>query len=68
MKSLYISRFRLFHKGYLDVVKYILGKDERELIIGIGASQHSHHLDNHFTGKEAASVGFPRFEVVTACL
>ena len=52
MKSLYIGRFRLFHKGYLDVVKYILEREERGLIIGIGASQHSHHPDNPFTGQE----------------
>ena len=51
MKNLYISRFRLFHKGYWDVVKYIL-KDGKDLIIAIGASQQSHHSDNPFAGKE----------------
>ncbi len=52
MRNLYISRFRLFHQGYLEAVKYILEKDQKELIIGIGASQHSHSPDNPFTGKE----------------
>ncbi len=52
MRNLYLSRFRLFHKGYRDMVRYILEKDGKDLIIGIGASQRSHYLDNPFTGEE----------------
>ena len=54
--SLYVSRFRLFHKGYSEVVRYILNKNDWNLIIAIGAAQSSHHRDNPFTGWERAEM------------
>jgi nicotinamide-nucleotide adenylyltransferase len=60
-RDIYISRFRLFHKGYLEVVKYILRQGEQDLIIAIGAAQTSYHRDNPFSGEERA-------EMITAAL
>ena len=60
-RDIYISRFRLFHKGYLEVVKYILRQGRQDLIIAIGAAQTSYQRDNPFSGKERA-------EMITATL
>ena len=54
-KSLYVSRFRLFHHGYLDVVRYILTESEY-LIIAIGAAQLFGYWDNPFSGEERAEM------------
>ena len=54
--NIYVSRFRLFHKGYLEVIKYILSRDNSPLIIAIGAAQTSHRQDNPFTGRERAEM------------
>lgn len=54
--SLYVGRFRLFHKGYLEVVKYILEESSSGLIIAVGAAEVSHHKDNPFTGEERVSI------------
>jgi nicotinamide-nucleotide adenylyltransferase len=54
--SLYIGRFRLFHKGYLEVVKYILEENGSDLIIAIGAAEVSHRKDNPFTGEERVNM------------
>lgn len=54
--SLYVGRFRLFHKGYLEVVKYILEESGSRLIIAVGAAEVSHHEDNPFTGEERVSI------------
>jgi nicotinamide-nucleotide adenylyltransferase len=54
--SLYVGRFRLFHKGYLEVVKCILEKSSSGLIIAVGAAEVSHHEDNPFTGEERVSI------------
>jgi len=53
--ALYISRFRLFHKGYLSVVKHILGENSH-LIFAIGAAQQPPCWDNPFSGKERAEM------------
>ncbi|MFC2002833.1 nicotinamide-nucleotide adenylyltransferase [Chloroflexota bacterium] len=53
--ALYISRFRLFHKGYLGVVRYIL-RENRYIIIVIGAAQQPPCWDNPFSGKERAAM------------
>ena len=55
-RAVYIARFRIFHKGYLEVVKYILGKEHFQLIVAIGAAQQSHCLDNPFSGEERAKM------------
>ena len=54
--ALYVGRFRLFHKGYLEVVKYILGESGSSLIIAVGAAEVSHREDNPFTGEERVSM------------
>ena len=54
--SLYVGRFRLFHKGYLEVVKYILEESGSGLIIAVGAAEVSHREDNPFTGEERVSI------------
>jgi len=53
---LYVGRFRLFHKGYLEVVKYILEESGSGLIIAVGAAEVSHREDNPFTGEERVSI------------
>ena len=55
-RAVYIGRFRIFHKGYLEVIKYILGKEHSQLIVAIGAAQQSHCLDNPFSGEERAKM------------
>lgn len=54
--ALYVGRFRLFHRGYLEVVKYILGESGSSLIIAVGAAEVSHREDNPFTGEERVSM------------
>ena len=51
---LYAGRFRLFHKGYLEVAKFILTESRSHLIIAVGAAQIPYCRDNPFTGKERA--------------
>ncbi len=51
MRALVIGRFQPFHKGHMEVVKYIISKYEA-VIIGIGSAQYSHTLDNPFTAGE----------------
>lgn len=51
---LYVGRFRLFHKGYLEVTKSILTQSGQHLIIAVGAAQVSYRRDNPFTGRERA--------------
>jgi nicotinamide-nucleotide adenylyltransferase len=53
---LYAGRFRLFHKGYLEVVKFILTESKLHLIITVGAAQSSFCSDNPFTGRERAQM------------
>ena len=53
---LYVGRFRLFHKGYLEVVKYILEESRSDLTIAIGAAQTCYRRDNPFTGEERLSM------------
>ena len=52
--ALYVGRFRVFHKGYLQTVKHILNQRHSTLIIAIGAAEQSHRLDNPFSGRERA--------------
>jgi nicotinamide-nucleotide adenylyltransferase len=41
--ALYIGRFQLFHKGHLDVMRYISEADDiSSIVIGIGSSQFDH--------------------------
>jgi nicotinamide-nucleotide adenylyltransferase len=54
--SLYVGRFRLFHKGYLEVVKHILSAQSGALTMAIGAAQTSHNADNPFSGEERAEM------------
>ena len=51
-RGLYAGRFRIFHKGYMEVVKHILDQGHSGLVIAIGAAQQSHCLDNPFSGEE----------------
>ena len=51
---LYTGRFRLFHKGYLEIVKFIITESRLHLIIAVGAAQVSYRRDNPFTGIERA--------------
>ena len=55
-RALYVGRFRIFHKGYLEVVRHILGQGHSQLIIAIGAAQQSYTLDNPFSGEERADM------------
>ncbi len=50
-RGLFVGRFQPFHKGHLEVVKYILSK-EKKIIIVIGSAQYSHTLENPFTAGE----------------
>lgn len=54
--SLYVARFRLFHKGYLEIVRYVLEESHSNLIIAVGAAQVSYREDNPFTGQERLSM------------
>lgn len=54
--SLYVGRFRLFHKGYLEVVKYIMEESRSDLVIAIGAAQVCNRKDNPFSGEERLSM------------
>ena len=54
--ALYVGRFRIFHRGYLEVVRYILGQGHPELIIAIGAAQQCCSLGNPFSGEERAEM------------
>ena len=41
-RALYIGRFQPFHKGHLDVLKYMeSATDIEEIIIGVGSSQYN---------------------------
>ena len=51
MRALIIGRFQPFHKGHLQVIKYIVSKYE-DVIVGIGSAQYSHTLENPFTAGE----------------
>ena len=51
MRALIIGRFQPFHKGHLEVVKYIVSKYD-DVIVGIGSAQYSHTLENPFTAGE----------------
>ena len=51
MRALIIGRFQPFHKGHLEVIKYIVSKYE-DVIVGIGSAQYSHTLENPFTAGE----------------
>ncbi len=53
--ALYVSRFRLFHNGYLNVARYILGEN-KSIVIAIGATQQPPCWDNPFSGQERAKV------------
>ena len=51
MRALIIGRFQPFHKGHLEVIKYIVSKYE-DVIVGIGSAQYSHTIENPFTAGE----------------
>jgi len=51
MRALIIGRFQPFHRGHLEVVKYIVSKYD-DVIVGIGSAQYSHTLENPFTAGE----------------
>ncbi len=51
MRALIIGRFQPFHRGHLEVVKYIVSKYD-DVIVGIGSAQYSHTVDNPFTAGE----------------
>ncbi|MCK4718202.1 MAG: nicotinamide-nucleotide adenylyltransferase [Thermoplasmata archaeon] len=51
MRALMVGRFQPFHKGHLGSVKHILEEFD-DVIIAIGSAQHSHTVDNPFTGGE----------------
>jgi len=55
MKALYIGRFQPFHKGHLEVVKYLTQKFDH-VIIGIGSSQYKDTADNPFSSDERSSM------------
>ncbi|MHC1605583.1 MAG: nicotinamide-nucleotide adenylyltransferase, partial [Candidatus Methanofastidiosia archaeon] len=60
MRALYIGRFQPFHKGHLEVVRYVLNQVE-EIIIAIGSAQDSYTSQNPFTAGE-------RFEMIRTSL
>ena len=42
-RALYIGRFQLFHKGHLDVIKFIDSvADIDEIVLAVGSSQYNH--------------------------
>jgi len=47
-RALYIGRFQPFHLGHFAALKYIL-REEKEVVLAIGSSQHSHTIENPFT-------------------
>ena len=51
MKALYIGRFQPFHKGHLEVIKY-LSKRFDHILVGIGSSQYQDTSDNPFSSDE----------------
>lgn len=51
MKALFIGRFQPFHKGHLEVIKYLIDRYD-EIVIGIGSSQYSNAVDNPFSSDE----------------
>ncbi len=51
MRALIIGRFQPFHRGHLEVIKYIVSK-YKDVIVGIGSAQYSHTLENPFTAGE----------------
>ena len=51
----YIGRFRLFHLGYLEVVRSLLERYPK-LIVAIGAAQSRNAPDNPFSGEERAEM------------
>ncbi len=51
MRALLIGRFQPFHRGHMEVVKYIISR-YTAIIIGIGSAQYSHTLDDPFTAGE----------------
>jgi len=55
-RALYVGRFLIFHKGYMDTVKYILDQGHSELVIAIRAAQQSLCPDNPFSGEERAKM------------
>jgi nicotinamide-nucleotide adenylyltransferase len=68
--ALYIGRFQPFHKGHLDVVKFIAGtEDISKIIIAIGSSQFDYmhkspkwpRANNPFTYEE-------RKEIIEKCI
>jgi nicotinamide-nucleotide adenylyltransferase len=51
MNALFIGRFQPFHKGHLEVIKYISKKYDK-IIIGVGSSQYCNTVDNPFSSDE----------------
>jgi len=50
-RGLFIGRFQPFHKGHLEALKWILGRED-EVIVAVGSAQFSHSLKNPFTAGE----------------
>ena len=49
--GLYVGRFQPFHLGHLEAVRYILTQVD-DLVIVVGSAQHSHTMEDPFTGGE----------------
>jgi len=50
-RGLFVGSFQPFHLGHLAVIKDVL-EEVDELVIVIGSAQHSHDVDDPFTGGE----------------
>lgn len=51
-RGVFWGRFNPPHKGHLEVIKYLLEKECKELVVAIGSAQASHTEKNPFTGGE----------------